>query len=128
MTCYEITFIARAALPKAELDKLTQSFIDIITNGGGKLIKQEYWGLRPLAYPIQKSNKGHYTLLGIETASEALFELERNFRLNEDIVRNLTVRVENMDDTPSVMMREPSERDSRDSRHSRPRPSSRDAA
>lgn len=106
MAFYEVTYITRPALTKAELDRLAERFCGIITEAGGKIIKQEYWGLRSLAYPIQKSTKGHYTMLGIETEAAALFELERNLRLSEEVMRNLTVHVEQMDDSPSVVIRE----------------------
>lgn len=106
MAFYEVTFVTRSALSKAEVDKLTERFSAIVTEGKGKIIKNEYWGLRQLAYPIQKSNKGHYVMLGIEAPAPTLFELERNLRLTEEVVRNLTVRVEKMDASPSIMLRE----------------------
>lgn len=105
MSFYEVTFITRADQPRAELQKLTDRFIAIVTEGKGKLVKQEYWGVRQLAYAIQKSNKGHYTMLAIEAPAEALFELERNIRINEDVVRHLTVRVDEIETGPSAVLR-----------------------
>jgi len=104
MAFYECTFIARADLSKTDVQKLTDSLTKIVTDGKGSIIKNEYWGLRSLAYKINKAGKGHYTMLGIETDPQTLKELERNISINEDIVRHLTVKVEKMDATPSVML------------------------
>jgi len=114
MAFYECTFIARADLPKADVQKLTDGFVKIVADYKGTVLKNEYWGLRSLAYKINKSGKGHYTMLGIELSSEGLRELERNMRINEDVVRALTVRVEKMDASPSVMMRQQQSGDSYD--------------
>ena len=105
MSFYEITFVTRADQPKAELQKLTDRLCEIITTGKGSVVKNEYWGIRQLAYPIQKTNKGHYTMLCIDAPADALFELERNMRISEDIFRHLTVRVDEIEAGPSVMLR-----------------------
>jgi len=105
MSFYEITFVTRADQPKAELQKLTERLAETITSRKGKILKNEYWGIRQLAYPIQKSTKGHYTMLVIEASAEALFELERNIRISEEVLRNLTVRVDTVEEGPSVMLR-----------------------
>lgn len=104
MAFYECTFVARPDLSKADVQKLTDQFSKIITDGKGTIVKTEYWGLRTLAYKINKMSKGHYTMLGIEAAPATLKELERNMGINEDIIRTLTVRVEKMDATPTVML------------------------
>jgi small subunit ribosomal protein S6 len=106
MAFYECTFIARADLSKADVQKITDGLTKIITDMNGTVIKNEYWGIRTLAYKINKVGKGHYTMLGIEASAEALREMERNIRINEDVVRNLTVRVDEMDATPSVMLQQ----------------------
>ncbi len=105
MAFYECTFIARADLSKADVQKLADSLSKIVTDGKGKIIKNEYWGLKNLAYKINKAGKGHYTMLGIEAPADTLKELERNIGINEDIVRHLTVKVEKLDASPSVMMK-----------------------
>lgn len=105
MAFYECTFIARADLSKADVQKLTDTLTKIVTDGKGKIIKNEYWGLKTLAYKINKAGKGHYTMLGIEAPADTLKELERNIGINEDIVRHLTVKVERLDASPSVMMK-----------------------
>lgn len=108
MAFYECTFVARPDLSKADVQKLTDQFSKIVTDGKGKVIKAEYWGLRQLAYKINKMAKGHYTMLGIEAAPATLKELERNMGINEDLIRTLTVRVEKMDVNPTVMLQQKS--------------------
>ncbi len=105
---YEVTFVTRPDMSKGDVQKLSETLGAIITENGGSVVKNEYWGIRTLAYRIQKVNKGHYTMLGITAPFAALAELERNISINEDIIRNLTVRVEKMDQTPSVMMQQKS--------------------
>ena len=104
MALYENTFITRQDLSKQDITKLTDSLSDIIVKNGGKVVKNEYWGLRNLAYKINKSRKGHYVMLGIDAPSAAVKEMERNMRHNEDVVRSLTIRVEEIEEGPSVMM------------------------
>jgi len=104
MPLYESTFIARQDISSADVDKLTEQFSGIITAGGGKIIKTEYWGLRSLAYKVKKNKKGHYVMLGIEASPAALKEMERNIGLNEDVIRHLTVRVEEIEKSQSPVM------------------------
>lgn len=106
MAFYECTFVARADMSKADVTKLAEQLAKFATDRGGNLIKNEYWGLRTLAYKINKMGKGHYTMLGLDCSPEALTELERNIGINEDIIRHLTVRVDTMDATPTVMMQQ----------------------
>jgi small subunit ribosomal protein S6 len=106
MAFYECTFVTRADMSKADVNTLADQLAKIITDNGGSLIKNEYWGLRNLAYKINKMGKGHYTMLGIESPAAALKELERNIGINEDIIRNLTVRVDTMDASPTVMLQQ----------------------
>ena len=106
MAFYECTFVARPDLGKNDVSKLTDQLAKIVTDNGGAIVKNEYWGLRTLAYKINKMGKGHYTMLGISAPAAALKELERNMGINEDIIRTLTVRVEKMDASPSVMLQQ----------------------
>lgn len=108
MSFYECTFIVRSDMSPNEVTKLSESLAEGIKQGGGTVVKQEYWGLRNLAYSIKKSHKGHYVMLGLDTPYEALAELERQLRISEDVIRYLTVKVEQMDNKPSVMMRQKS--------------------
>ncbi len=111
MAFYESTFIARQDLSRQDVTKLAESLGGIIEQGGGKVVKNEYWGLKSLAYRIQKNRKGHYAMLGVEAPAAAIKEMERNMRINEDIIRALTVRVDELDATPSVMMQQARSRD-----------------
>ena len=104
MAFYESTFITRQDMSKADVTKLTDSFTDIVKQFGGKVTQSEYWGLRNLAYKINKSKKGHYTMLALDAPAAAVAEMERNMRINEDVIRALTIRVEAIEEGPSVMM------------------------
>ncbi len=104
MAFYECTFVARGDLNKADLQKLTDTLVQIVTDHKDTVVKNEYWGLRTLAYKINKMGKGHYTMLGLDAQPATLRELERNISINEDIIRHLTVRVDAMDATPTVML------------------------
>jgi small subunit ribosomal protein S6 len=111
MPLYESTFITRQDLSRADITKLTDSFTTIVEQGGGKVVKNEYWGLRNLAYRIHKNRKGHYAMLAIDAPPAAIKEMERNMGINEDIVRSLTVRVESIEEGPSAMMQQSRSRD-----------------
>ena len=104
MPLYESTFIVRQDMSESEVDKVTEDFSAIVKNKGGKVVKKEYWGLRNLAYKINKSRKGHYVFLGIEASPEAVKEIERKSKLSEDVVRNLTVKVEKIEKGPSAIL------------------------
>ena len=104
MPYYETVFIARQDLSTAQVDELAKNFAKIITDNGGKVHKTENWGLKSLAYRIKKNRKGHYVLIESDTPPAALHEMERNLRLNEDILRYLTVREEALSKGPSVQM------------------------
>jgi len=106
MPLYESTFITRQDMPRADITKLTEELSAIVEQGGGKVVKNEYWGLKSLAYKVEKNRKGHYTMLGIDASAEAVNELKRKMRLNEDVIRALTIAVEEMEEGPSVMMQQ----------------------
>lgn len=104
MALYEVTFVVRPDMGKADVSKLTETLAKVVTDHKGQVVKNEYWGTRTLAYKINKLSKGHYTMLGLDCSAEALKELERQIGINEDIIRKMTVRVEKLDATPSVML------------------------
>ncbi|MBU0800399.1 MAG: 30S ribosomal protein S6 [Alphaproteobacteria bacterium] len=104
MPYYETVFIARQELTQAQVDDLTEAFTKILKDNGGKVHKTENWGLRTLAYRINKNRKGHYVLVESDAPGEAVIEMERNMRLNEDILRYLTIREEELSKGPSVIM------------------------
>jgi len=106
MSLYESVFIARQDISAQDVDKLSEKFSKVVTDLQGKIIKKEYWGLRSLAYLLKKNRKGHYVMFGVDASPEAMAELQRQFSLSEDVIRNMTVRVANIDkSTPSIMMR-----------------------
>lgn len=106
MPLYEATFITRQDLTRQDITKLSDSLGAIVEQGGGKVVKNEYWGLRSLAYRIRKNRRGHYTMLAIDAPAPAIKEMERNMRINEDIIRSLTIRVEAHEEGPSAMMQQ----------------------
>lgn len=101
MPLYETIFITRQEVSLNDVEKLTASFAKILTDNGGAIVKTEQWGLRDLAYPIKKSNKAYYTLLGIDAAHTAIKEMERRLFLSEDILRHMSVAVEKISKNPS---------------------------
>ncbi|HVA13633.1 MAG TPA: 30S ribosomal protein S6 [Stellaceae bacterium] len=113
MPLYENVFIARQDISAAQVEALTDLFANLVAENGGKVEKREYWGLRNLAYRIKKNRKGHYVLFNLEAPPAAVNELERNMRINEDVLRYLTIRVDELEAGPSAMMRR-AERDERD--------------
>ena len=113
MPYYENVFIARQDVSAAQVDGLADQFAGIIEQNGGKITKREYWGLKSLAYTIRKNRKGHYVLFNIDAPPAAVGEMERGMRLNEDVLRHLTVRLDEFDSEPSVMMRNKGQRDDR---------------
>ena len=113
MPFYENIFIARQDISTAQVEALADTFANLVAENGGKVDKREYWGLRNLSYRMKKNRKGHYVLFNLEAPPGAVSELERNMRINEDVLRYLTIRVEELEAGPSAMMRR-SERDERD--------------
>lgn len=105
MPFYETVFIARQDLSPSQVEDLTKLFTGFITQGGGKIVKTESWGLRQLAYRINKNRKGHYVLIESDTAPAALIEMERNIRLNEDVLRYMTIRLDELSKGPSAILR-----------------------
>lgn len=120
MPLYENVFIARQDASPAQVEALTENFANVIAEHGGSVAKREYWGLRSLAYRIKKNRKGHYTLMNIDAPAAAVTEMERLMRINEDVVRYLTVRVDALEEGPSAMLRS-RDRDDRDRRGPRDR-------
>src|SRR5258705_6516686 len=118
MALYEHMLIARQDISAQAVDALATHLKTIIETEGGKVEKQEYWGLRTLAYRIKKNRKGHYVLLNLNAPSNAIFELERQLKINEDVLRFLTVRVEAFEQSNSSRKRE---REGNEARERRPR-------
>ncbi|MCX5615104.1 30S ribosomal protein S6 [Bombella saccharophila] len=104
MPLYETVLIARNDVSQAQVEALVETISTLLGEHGGTIRKREFWGLRTLAYRIKKNRKGHYVLLGIEAPVEAMNELTRQMGLNEDVLRLMTLRVDEIDETPSPIL------------------------
>ena len=121
MALYEHVYLARQDVTAQQVDTLTEQLKGVITAGGGKVAKVEYWGVKSLAYRIKKNRKAHFTLMNIDAPPAAVVEMERLMRINEDVLRVLTVRVDELEEGQSAMLRkrEDSDRDDRGDRGDR---------
>lgn len=104
MALYENVFLVRPDVSTQQVEALAQQFTEILTAQGGKVAKTEQWGLRNLAYRIKKNRKAHYVLFNLDAPPAAVAEMERNMRLSEDVLRVLTVRVDELEEAPSAML------------------------
>ncbi|MBQ0818508.1 MAG: 30S ribosomal protein S6 [Methyloceanibacter sp.] len=118
MPLYEHVFLARQDISAQQVEGLLQTFRSLLEENGGKVGKTEYWGLKTLAYRIKKNRKAHYTLMDIDAPHEAVAELERQMGLSTDIIRFITIKVDEHEEGPSAMMRR-SDRDDRGDRGDR---------
>lgn len=119
MPLYEHVFIARQDAAQAQVDQLTEQMKSVIETGGGKVTKHEYWGLRSLTFKIKKNRKGHYVHFNLDAPSAAVSEMERQLRLNEDVIRQLTVRVDELEEGPSAGMLAKQAKERRDAKWGR---------
>lgn len=124
MALYEHIFLARQDVTAQQVEGFTEAFKTIITTAGGTVGKVEYWGVKSLTYRIKKNRKAHFTLMNLDAPAAAIAEMERQMGINEDILRFMTIRVEELEDGPSAMMRkrEDSDRDDRGGDRRGPRP------
>ncbi len=113
MPLYEHTFIARQDLSNTQAEGLIEHFSTVLADNGGKVLEHEYWGVKTMAYKINKNRKGHYAYLRTDAPAAAVQEMERLMRLHEDVMRVLTIKVDAHEDGPSVQMQKRDERDSR---------------
>ena len=104
MSLYEHVFISRQDLSVSQAEGLIDNFSKILTDNGGKVLTHEYWGLKTMAYKINKNRKGHYVLLRTDSSSVAVQEMERLMRLNEDVMRVMTIKVQSHEEGPSAVM------------------------
>src|SRR6201995_1454423 len=105
MPLYEHVFLARQDASPQQVEELTTQMTGIVEQAGGKVTKSENWGVRSLTYRMNKNRKAHFVLLNIEAPSSAVSEIERQERISEDVIRYLSVRVEELEEGPSAMMR-----------------------
>lgn len=116
MPLYEHVFLVRQDASTQQVETLTQQFKTVVENGGGKVPKVEAWGLRPVTYRIKKNRKAHYTLLNIDAPPAAVAEMERQMSINEDVIRFMTIRVEELEEGPSAIIRQSRSRERDDDR------------
>ena len=123
MPLYEHIYLARQDVSPQQVEEMTNNMTEVLTQGGGKVTKNEYWGLKSLSYRIKKNRKAHYSLLNIDAPAPAVAEMERQMRINEDIIRFMTVRVDELEEGPSAMLQKRDRDDERGDRSDRgPRP------
>ncbi len=113
MPLYEHVFISRQDLSNTQAEGLVEHFGTVLADNGGKLVEHEYWGVKTMAYKINKNRKGHYAFLRTDAPSEAVQEMERLMRLHDDVMRVLTIKVDEHAEGPSVQMQKRDERDNR---------------
>lgn len=113
MPLYEHILIARQDVSGQQVETLVETLTTLIADQGGKVVKTENWGLRNLAYRIKKNRKGHYALLQIDAPAPAIAEMERTLRINEDIIRFMTLRLDTLPDGPTIMMQVKAAREER---------------
>ncbi|MEE9381473.1 MAG: 30S ribosomal protein S6 [Hyphomonadaceae bacterium] len=104
MTYYEHVVVTRPDISPAQVETYVEELSTFLKEQGVKVGKTEYWGLRNLAYPINKVRKGHYSLLNLDAPAAAIHELERRHRINDDVMRYMTVKVEELEDEPSAVL------------------------
>lgn len=105
MPYYESVFIARQDISSTQTEALTETFSNVISENGGNVVSNESWGLRSLAFRMNKNRKGHYVMLNIDAPGPAIHEMERQMRIHEDVLRYMTIRVDELEEGPSAMLR-----------------------
>ena len=122
MALYEHVFLARQDLAQAQVDQMVETATNIVNEGGGRIVKNEAWGLRSLAYRIAKNRKAHYVMLEFDAPGAVVMELERQTQINEDVIRYMTIKVDGHEAGPSARIRRNESRErERAERGERPR-------
>ena len=116
MPLYEHVFIARQDLSNAQAEGLVEHFSAVLADNGGKVVESEYWGVKTMAYKINKNRKGHYAYLRTDAPAPAVQEMERLMRLHDDVMRVMTIKVDEHEDGPSVQMQKRDDRERRERR------------
>ncbi len=111
MPLYEHVMIARQDLSNAQAEGLIEHFSTVLADNGGKVVEHEYWGVKTMAYKINKNRKGHYAFLKSDAPASAIMEMERLMRLHDDVMRVLTIKVDTHVEGPSVQMQKRDERE-----------------
>ncbi len=105
MRFYECVFIIRQDLPAQDVHKLTDRYKELVEKMRGKVVKKEYWGLRSLEYEIKKNKRGHYVFLGLNANPDVLNKMENDFKVSEDVIKFLTIKVKTIGENPTLMMK-----------------------
>lgn len=113
MPLYEHVMIARQDLSNTQAESLIEHFATVVADNGGKIVESEYWGVKTMAYKINKNRKGHYAFMRSDAPVAAIQEMERLMRLHEDVMRVLTIKVDAHEEGPSVQMQKRDERPDR---------------
>lgn len=113
MPYYESVIIARQDMSGTQVEALADQLAAVVEERGGQIAKREHWGLKNLAFRMKKNRKGHYVMFDLDAPSDAIQEMERQMRLNEDVLRYMTIRIETIEEGPSAMMQSRSGRDDR---------------
>jgi small subunit ribosomal protein S6 len=116
MALYEHVYLARQDVSAQQVEELTANLTKVLGDNGGKVTKNEYWGLKSLSFRIKKNRKAHYSLLNLDAPPAAVAEMERQMRINEDILRFMTIRVDELEEGPSAMMQKRDRDDERGDR------------
>ncbi len=116
MPLYEHVFISRQDLSNTQAEGLIEHFGTVLSDNGGSIVEQEYWGVKTMAYKINKNRKGHYAYLRTDAPAPAVQEMERLMRLHEDVMRVLTIKVDKHEEGPSAQMQKREERGDRGDR------------
>ncbi len=119
MPLYEHVMIARQDQSNAQAESLVEHFGTVLADNGGKVVESEYWGVKTMAYKINKNRKGHYALMKSDAPAEAVHEMERLMRLHDDVMRVLTIKVKEHEEGPSVQMQKRDDRGDRRERRER---------
>ena len=119
MALYEHVFIARQDLSNAQAEGLIEHFGQVLSDNGGSVVEFEYWGLKTMAYKINKNRKGHYAYVRSDAPAAAVQEMERLMRLHDDVMRCLTIKVDKHEEGPSAVVQSKNQRDDRGPRRPR---------
>ncbi|MBN9064740.1 MAG: 30S ribosomal protein S6 [Rhizobiales bacterium] len=114
MALYEHVFMTRQDVTSQQVEALVDTFKGVIEAGGGKVVRNEYWGSKSLAFRIKKNRKAHFQYLGLDAPHAAVAEMERQMRINEDVMRFMTIRVDELEEGPTAMLRKRDESERRD--------------
>jgi small subunit ribosomal protein S6 len=116
MPLYEHVFLARQDISAQQVEELVNQYRSVVEQNGGSVAKSEYWGVKSLTFRIRKNRKAHFTLFNLDAPAAAVAEMERQMRINEDVLRFLTLRVDALEDGPSIMMQKRDRDERRDER------------